>query len=119
WSSAPSALIESAFTLICLSSASIFKVRLFGAGPGLYFDFSAFSFHVPEWASAASAMLPAKVASKATPTKTARDLVLIVAPPQAGVAGASLIAPLRPNVQQFLDDSTQSSYCLSNYHHVV
>src|SRR5215468_5745399 len=43
----PSASIPSAVFVRFAPSATKFRVRLRGAGPGLYFDFSRLSFHVP------------------------------------------------------------------------
>ena len=51
----PSAFIPSEVCLIPSAVDSNFRVRLFGAGPGLYFDFAVFNFQVPSQFSAASA----------------------------------------------------------------
>src|ERR1700693_3538852 len=50
----PAALTPSVVSVVPPCEASYFSVRLFGAGsPGLYFDFSTLSFHVPSQLSAA------------------------------------------------------------------
>src|SRR4030095_5291242 len=43
----PSALTNSAVTFSPWPAGSTFTVRLWGIGPGLYFDFATLSFHVP------------------------------------------------------------------------
>src|SRR5215475_7823117 len=43
----PSASIPSAVFVRFAPSATMFRVKLRGGGPGLYFDFSRLSFHVP------------------------------------------------------------------------
>src|SRR5215472_3807485 len=89
------------------SSASIFTVRSFGAGPGLYFDFAPLIFHVPDWSSAAAMeTYAAKATNSMITIAKAKDLVRIIAPPRWGKVGldwtnASLIGPSGQNVQIF------------------
>src|SRR5262252_4546466 len=70
------------------SSASIFTVRSFGAGPGLYFDFALFIFHVPDCSSAAAMeTYAANATNSMTTIAKKKDLVRIIAPPRWGKVG--------------------------------
>jgi hypothetical protein len=63
------------------ATAVVVIVELFGAGPGLYFDFVRFTFHTPvgSWADAVDAM--ARAQTNATPTTTTRDGIRMEGPP--------------------------------------
>src|SRR5437588_9778674 len=67
-----------------LPACSIFNVMLFGAGPGLYFDLSTLSFHVPTIGSVPFAPAPvmnAAAAANASPHCNLRNDDFIFPPP--------------------------------------
>ena len=66
----PSAATWSTLTFAPAPTASIFVVPLFGAGPGLYFDFAMFSFHTPTCGSLCANAAPV---SKANTPRHATD----------------------------------------------
>src|ERR1700674_221289 len=78
----PSPPIPSESILNSFSSESIFKVILFCAGPGLYFDFAGFIFQVPECISPArAATLRARVTSTSVVAKTPNFFIRIIHSP--------------------------------------
>src|SRR5215469_3544217 len=87
------------------SSASIFTVTSFGAGPGLNFDFALFIFHVPDCSSAAAMeTLTANATSSMAAIAKAKDLVRIISISEVGWGWivSFLIGPCGQNVQLFL-----------------
>src|SRR5262245_53084771 len=69
--------MPSAVSFIPPSTASNLIVLLFGAGPGLYFDFATFNFHVPARLSAAMTVTLRSATTVNTAKHTTMDLVLI------------------------------------------
>src|SRR5712691_4571394 len=80
WVGLPSALTPSPVNLIPPGVASNFSVRLLGAGPGLYLDFAASSFHVPSQFSAARTTELDRTMAQHAARETMRRLFRITPP---------------------------------------